>query len=89
MSESEKENVSKTNLIAKAMESVAHSPLGYLIGMALVYLAIIAIPRVADKWDGHLQDQTGCVKLQKIDKIIYKVNSCSGEVSKLENSLDK
>jgi hypothetical protein len=38
--------------MAHAAAALAHTPLPYLLGMALMLTGI--------KWDGHLHDQKGC-----------------------------
>jgi hypothetical protein len=62
--------------MAHAAAALAHTPLPYLLGMALMLTGI--------KWDGHLHDQKGCFQLQEVKGVIYKVDTCSGKTEELK-----
>ncbi len=48
-----------------------------------IYLGL-AFMALALRWDGHLHDQKGCFQLQEVKDVVYKVNTCSGEVEELK-----
>jgi len=79
MSEDKKEK--RENRFAEAIAEIAHSPMGYLIGFGLMMLAA----SVGTKWDGHIYDRKNCVKIQKVDNLIYKVDTCSGQTKLLKD----
>lgn len=74
-------NEERENRFAKAIAEISHSQLGYWIGISLFVFA----NSVALKWDGHLFDRKDCVKIQKIDNFIYKVDTCSGKTELLKD----
>jgi len=57
--------------LAHAAAAFAHTPFPYLLGVALMILAT--------RWDGHLHDQKGCLQLQELKGIVYKVDTCTGK----------
>lgn len=88
------EKLSKTEAIARSVERVADSKglaeVGKGLGAGLVALAIaLAVAAiyfallVGPKWDGHLRSQAKCFELQELSGKIYKVNTCTGEVTEL------
>ena len=80
MSEDKKEK--RENRFAEAVAEIAHSQMGYLIGFGFMVLAI----GIGSKWDGHMYDRKDCVKIQKVDNLIYKVDTCSGETELLKDT---
>ena len=84
MSEDKKEN--RENRFAEAIAEIAHSQMGYLIGFGLMMLAA----GIGAKWDGHIYDRKNCVQIQKVDNLIYKVDTCNGKTELLKDiSIDE
>ncbi|MBN2815456.1 MAG: hypothetical protein JXQ67_02140 [Campylobacterales bacterium] len=80
MNEELDEQEKRENRFAEAIAEIAHSQLGYYIGVALFMFVIL----VLSKWDGHLFDRKGCVEVQEISGKFFKVDTCSGKVEELE-----
>lgn len=71
-------------LIASAAAAISESPMGYLIGMALM----LGLAAAATRWDGHLYDPRGCVQVQEAGGRIFKVDTCTGKVEELPPSAE-
>lgn len=65
---------------AEAAKSWTDTPFPYLLGMGLM----VALATLASKWDGHIYNREGCVRLQVIEKQAFKVDTCSGHVEKFD-----
>jgi len=72
----------RENKFAEAFAAIANSPMGYLIGFGLMILAT----NVGMKWDGHIHDRKGCIQIQKVDNLTYKVDTCTGKTELLKNN---
>jgi hypothetical protein len=55
--------------VASAASALAGTPLPYLLGIALMFVAI--------RWDGSLHPRQGCVQLQSVGGVAYKVDTCN------------
>lgn len=90
------EKISKTEAIAKSVEKISDSrglaEIGKGLGAGLTafaiafgvvgfYLALTA----GMKWDGHLSPQTKCFEVQEISGKVFKVNTCTGEITEYES----
>jgi hypothetical protein len=64
---------------AEAIGEIAHSQLGYFIGIALFMLAI----GISMKWDGHIHDRKGCVEVQEKAGKFFKVDTCTGDIEEI------
>ena len=55
--------------IAAAASALAGTPLPYLLGIALMFVAM--------RWDGSLHSRQGCIQLQYINGVTYRVDTCN------------
>ncbi len=88
------EKPSRAETIAKSVEKVADSrgiaEIGKGIGTGLAALAAalafasIFFGFAAFNWDGRLHPQTKCFELQEISGELFKVNTCTGDIKKVE-----
>ena len=62
--------------VAAAAASLAHTPLPYLVGMALLL--------TGSRWDGHLHDPKNCFQLQEMKGIVYKIDTCTGKTEEMK-----
>lgn len=89
------DKTSKAETIARSVEKISDSKglaeIGKGLGAGLTafavafgvvgfYLAIMA----GSKWDGHLSPPPKCFELQEISGKVFKVNSCTGEITEYE-----
>lgn len=93
------EKTSKAETIAKSVEKISDSKglaeIGKGLGNGLVAVAFafgivgfyLAIT-FGVKWDGHLHPQEKCFELQQVSGKVFKVNTCTGEVTKLDQKTD-
>lgn len=68
------ESTPKTGVVgavASAASALASTPLPYLLGVALMFVAI--------RWDGSLHPRQGCVQLQVVNGATYKVDTCNAK----------
>ncbi|GAB1260598.1 hypothetical protein [Aurantivibrio plasticivorans] len=84
-------NISKTaEVVERIADSKGLGEFGHGIGMGIAFLAIfMMMPLIffANKWDGHLHEQKECFEFKEIDKKLFKLNTCTGEL--VEVDLDK
>jgi hypothetical protein len=69
----------RENRLAEAVAEIAHSQMGYFIGMA-IFMFVVS---VATKWDGHLFDRKGCIEIQEKNGQLFKVDTCSGDIEQI------
>ena len=81
----ENRTMNRIHALADSLASIAHSPMGYLIGMALLSAAY----GFGSRWDGHLSDRHGCVDLKEMQGQLYKVDTCSGKIELLTDDEKK
>lgn len=72
----------RENKFAEAIAQIAHSQLGYFIGIALLMFVMV----VLTKWDGHLYDRKGCVEIQEKSGKFFKVDTCVGNIEEIVDS---
>ena len=81
-------NMSKT---AEVVERIADSrglgEFGQGIGMGIAVLAMFMMGPLmffASQWDGHLHEQKECFEFKEIDKKLFKLNTCTGELTEVD-----
>ena len=79
------------NKTAEIVERIANSKgigdfgIGIGFGLALVAFFLAApLAILAGKWDGHIHEQKECYELKEIEKKLYKLNTCTGELKEVE-----
>lgn len=76
-------NNSKTENILNAAEGLGSSPLSLLFGLGLwgliAALFVLGVFFIY-KWDGAIYGRENCVKLESVEGVIYKIDSCKSEV---------
>lgn len=85
---SESSNSGKTaEIVGRIAESKGLGEFGTGIGMGVAMVAMfLAVPLMllASKWDGHLHEQKQCYELKEIDKKVFKLNTCTGEMEEVK-----
>ena len=80
---------SKTENILRAAEGLGSSGISLLVGLglwgAIAIMGVLALIYLVLN-DGYIYSRTDCVKLEQIDGKIYKVNSCTDEVTLIQES---
>ena len=90
------EKSSKAETIAKSVEKISDSKglaeIGKGLGAGLTAFAVafgiigFCLAMTAGmKWDGHLLSQTKCFEVQEISGKVFKVNTCTGEITEYKN----
>lgn len=81
------EEITKTENILRAAEGLGSSGLSLLVGLGLWgAIAIFGILGFLFLMlnNGYIYNRENCIKLQQINERIYKINSCTDEVSELK-----
>ena len=83
----EKDSTGKVIEVAERLtNSAGLGEFGIGIGFGLAMVAFFLLPPLvmfASQWDGHFHDRRGCVQLQEISEVVYKVDSCTGKTELL------
>ncbi|MDB1126283.1 hypothetical protein [Vibrio algarum] len=77
------DNKNKAEAIAKSVEKISDSKGLAAIGNSLPLVAMFMFfPLVffAMKWDGKLHEEKQCYEFREIEKKLYKLNNCTGEM---------
>ncbi|MCU7845330.1 MAG: hypothetical protein KZQ93_15985 [Candidatus Thiodiazotropha sp. (ex Monitilora ramsayi)] len=80
-----------TDKTAEVVEKIANSKglgefgTGIGIGIAgVAFFMMMPLVFFAQKWDGHLHEQKECYEFKEIDKKLFKLNTCTGEIAEVE-----
>lgn len=82
------EDNSKTENILRAAEGLGSSGISLFVGLGLWGLiAIIGVLGILFLLlnNGYIYNKENCIKLQQIEGIVYKINSCTNEVVELKH----
>ncbi len=83
----------KAEVIAKSVEKISDSrgleAIGNGLGlgiMALAFFMFMPMLMLASKWDGKLHEQKQCFEIKELEGVAYKLNTCTGEIEKIDSS---